>query len=309
MTLSSSSPPAFSYAKYLASKESIDARSLNRNVWDDFVSQLRGASQVLQVIELGGGIGTTFKRIASQNLQADLHYTLVDNEQENLDHFTSHVAEWMGEMQYQQEAALAWRNSVGSLVKVTPLLKDVHHLLADKAAKGKWDWMIAQAFLDLFDIEDFLSPLLSLLRPGGLFYFPINFDGITSFLPTMSPELDAHVESIYHDSMDARATQPTLKGHSQSGRLLLSEILRLKHEILSAGASDWIIHPVNGTYIQSDQFFLGQMLHFVESELKKSNEIDNDVADDWLKKRRQQLNSGELIFLAHQIDVLGRVSD
>jgi len=45
--------------------------------------------------------------------------------------------------------------------------------------RRKWDVLIAHAFLDLMDISAPLPMLLSLLKPGGLFYSTIQFDGAT----------------------------------------------------------------------------------------------------------------------------------
>src|SRR5262249_57537738 len=46
-----------------------------------------------------------------------------------------------------------------------------------------WDLLIGQAFLDLIDVRTTLPGLCSLVRPGGLLYFPITFDGDTVFQP------------------------------------------------------------------------------------------------------------------------------
>jgi hypothetical protein len=159
----------------------------------------------------------------------------------------------------------------------------------------------------MFDIEQILPDILGLLVETGIFYFPINFDGITSFMPALDTRLDRLVEDIYHDSMDARAGNPEIKGHSQSGRLLLSELARLGHGILEAGASDWIVYPRNSLYRDADQYFLSQMLRFVQGEISKSNVIDKKEAMSWIRSREKQLENGVLMFMAHQIDVLGQV--
>ena len=82
----------FDYASYLASKEDLDGRSINRNVWDAFVAYLAGFSgDTIKLLEVGAGIGATFKRIVSLGLHVNMEYTLLDNEAQNLSFFSSQV--------------------------------------------------------------------------------------------------------------------------------------------------------------------------------------------------------------------------
>lgn len=305
---------SFEYARYLAAKESIDLRSVNTRVWDVFVDVLtskasKTASQ-LEILEVGGGIGTMLKRLAPLSLGRQIMYTLLEIETENVAHFKTHVDGWLSEVGYQKisDTSLGkptWKNDNGQSISVTVLHQDIHEVIDSRKYDAQWDVLIAQAFLDMFDLEIFLGQILGLLKEDGLFYFPINFDGITSFLPTLDPELDALVEKIYHNSMDARAGQPRLRGHSQSGRHLLTELSRQPATLLGAGGSDWLVFPQNGQYHADEYYFISQILNFMEEELEKSNEIAPEVADGWMKKRRMELAAGKLIYMAHQIDVAG----
>ena len=150
--------------------------------------------------------------------------------------------------------------------------------------------------------------LLGLLKPAGLFYFPINFDGITSFLPPAEPSVDILVESVYHKSMDDRSSNPAQRGRSQSGRHLMHVLTGLPVHFLEIGSSDWVVFPRFSGYIDEDKAFLSHMLAFVSGELEKSNVVGSDVARRWVNSRQQQLDNNQLMLLVHQIDLLGQLS-
>ncbi len=315
----------FNYATYLASKGPLDARSLNQRVWDGFVDALLNAGKTdVSVIEAGAGIGAMFRRILQACLNhgqpVNMTYTLVDVEAENTNYFTTHFSAWLEAMGCHAEAPdpswvlqerkmhqSSWRGPAGQLLRVEVVQQDIHAFIAGHSGEG-WDALVAQAFLDLFDVETFVPDLLHLLKPAGLFYFPINFDGITSFLPPTEPSVDMLVESVYHKSMDDRSLNPSRRGRSQSGRHLMHVLAGLPVHFLEIGSSDWVVFPRRGVYIDSDKEFLAHILHFVEGELKKSNAVGPDVARAWIKSRQTQLDNNQLMLLVHQLDLLGQRS-
>ena len=68
------------------------------------------------------------------------------------------------------------------------------------------DVIIGQALADLVNVPEFLEATASALRPGGLLYLPITFDGETVFEPTNNTLLNARVVDSYHRTMDDRRT-------------------------------------------------------------------------------------------------------
>ncbi len=74
----------------------------------------------------------------------------------------------------------------------------------------------------------------SVLKPGGMFYFTINFDGATLFQPEISPYLDAKIESLYHRTMDERVTNGKPSGDSRTGRHFFHHARMARAEILEA---------------------------------------------------------------------------
>jgi hypothetical protein len=67
------------------------------------------------------------------------------------------------------------------------------------------------------------------------------------------------------------------------------------------------VYPVNGAYPADEAYFLKFILHFFEESLGNHPELDPVVFADWLEKRRQQVELGELVYIAHQIDFLARI--
>ena len=60
---------------------------------------------------------------------------------------------------------------------------DLYEFAAREENRQRFDLLIAHALLDLLHLPAALPSLLGMLRPGGLFYFSINFDGASLFLP------------------------------------------------------------------------------------------------------------------------------
>lgn len=111
-------PDAYTYARYLTSKISVDDRALNRRVWSAFVDSLlldacmpsaddcpspdadeEGSGTPTlplepdaRVVEVGGGVGATVERLgealidrAHEGLEVALAYTLIDATRENVE--------------------------------------------------------------------------------------------------------------------------------------------------------------------------------------------------------------------------------
>jgi len=60
-----SGPPAPDFIRYLAAKQPLDDRSLNRQVWDTLMQAVRDRPNPapLKVLEVGCGIGTMLERL------------------------------------------------------------------------------------------------------------------------------------------------------------------------------------------------------------------------------------------------------
>jgi hypothetical protein len=78
-------------------------------------------------------------------------------------------------------------------------------------------------------------------------------------------------------------------------------------QVLAAGASDWVVHAVNGRYPADEAYFLHSILHFIEESLADCPDLDPLAFGNWMAERRAQINVGELVYIAHQLDFLIRV--
>lgn len=300
-------PPEYSYPRYLHAKRSVDARALNHHVWTNFVDRLGGSSS-LRILEVGAGIGATLQRIV-QGIEskpcAALHYGFVDVTPENVDSAVSTLREWAHKRGYnvtgRTEQTWTSRDLEVQINFVTADLFDV----ARGYDRPPFDALVGQALLDLLPIGKALRALRVMLRDEGLWYFPLHYDGVTAFEPSMHPTLDAEIKRLYHESMSDAEQEGGREG-AVSGRRLLAHFQSRDDQIVAAGGSDWVVVPRDGGYPKDEAYFLHHILHFVEDELSGHPELNSPAFRNWIGKRRRQVERGELIYIAHQLDVLAK---
>jgi SAM-dependent methyltransferase len=274
-----------SFIRYLAAKKTVDDRALNARVWDAMISRVRDLSP--RVIELGGGIGTMIERAAADARLHPRSWTLIDAQQELVEE--------------------ARRRLVGEVpFEVRLESTDVEAFLGKNVEL--FDLVIANAFLDLFDPPRILPVIRKLTRAAGSFLFSITFDGLTAWEPEIDPGLDARIVELYHRTMDERIVAGKPSGDSRCGRHLLNLLPRCGYRIVEAGSSDWIVYPRDGAYPADERFFLSCLLGFFEESLSGRPELSRGELSGWLESRRAQLAAGDLVFIAHQLDVLAEPS-
>ncbi len=299
----------YSFPRYLLAKQSVDDRALNKDVLAALRASLPDGP--LSVIEVGAGIGAMLVRLLRWGILPDsVDYTLVDTNPENIAFAQTWLPQWAREhgCQVEQPSASSIRLSVPQSVFIRESATasvsksvEVHLIQADlfdyiRSAPAPADLLIAHAFLDLLPLPDSLPGLLSLTK--ALAWLTLNFDGMTTFEPALDPELDSAIEAAYHRTMDSRPGG----GDSRSGRHLFGYLEQAGVQIVSAGASDWVVYPLQGQYPADEAYFLQFILHFFEESLGHLPELSG-----WLEKRRGQVERGELVYIAHQIDFLARV--
>jgi len=292
----------YSFPRYLLSKESVDERALNRQVYAELLAS-RPADPLL-IVEVGAGIGTMLSRLLHWGFLQRAEYVAVDQGAENIEYARAWIPHWAAENNLHLE--VTGRNRLRLFddlrdVRLTLEQADVFDFL--KRDPPKSDLLIAHAVLDLFRLPESLPGLFSLVKPGGLAWLTINFDGLTAFEPVIDPILDEKIEHLYHRSMDERPTG----GDSRTGRHLFGHLQAIGATILAAGASDWVVHASNGQYPADEAYFLNFILHFFENSLGGHPELDESAFKAWLAERRAQIERGELVYIAHQIDFLARV--
>ena len=302
-------PGTPAYHRYLAAKKSIDDRSLNPRVWDSLADALpRG--KTLDVLELGAGIGSMVQRVIERGLLPDCRYKAVELEPGNVQEAMRRLPEWARDSGVEVEnlgkGGLGVRGE-GLHLKLSYEAANAIEFLRRPGARAAYDLVIAQAFLDLVDLDAALPLMGACLKNGGLLYLCINFDGGTIFDPTIDRDLDRWVEDVYHRAMDERMIGGKRSGDSRTGRRLFWGLRKIGARVLDAGSSDWVVYPTNAGYNEGEEVFLHAIIDTVEGALQSRWEIDDEALAGWARERRAQVESWELAYIAHQLDVLAEI--
>ncbi len=301
----------FNFPRYLSSKKTVDDRSLNRCVMEAFREELKLIGvDYPHVLEVGSGIGSMIDRLVDWNILKKGHYVALDSMEQNIVEARKRLVEWAADQGFDTEtvsdSSVHVRSKAGIDLKVEFVLDDVFRFINSMKDRASFDVLLSNAFLDLIDLKSQLSSILSLLKPNGVYYFTINFDGSTVFEPEIEPELDALVERLYHQTMDDRITNGAKSGDSRAGRHLFSHLLANNCTVLEAGSSDWVVAPVDSRYRYDEEYFLRFIVETVGLALRESPGITAAELDRWLEARRSQIERRELFYMAHQLDYTGR---
>jgi len=305
-------PEAYSFTRYLSAKKSVDDRALNRLVWQSLSQALPLAAPgaPLRVLEIGAGAGAMFERMLAWGLLKYADYTAIDLNEENIANALQQLPSWAARRGYRTQLdpdnSLAFTGH-GLQVSLRLEAIDLFDFIARQPGRWGWDLLVAHAFLDLMDIPAVLPPLFGLCKPGGLFYFTINFDGATLLEPAIDPAFDELVQNLYHRTMDERRIDGQPSGDSRAGRHLFHQIRNAGAEIIAAGASDWVVIPGPRGYPQDAAYFLHFIVHTIHQALAGHAQLDALRFERWIAARHAQIQRGELVYIAHQLDYAGRV--
>lgn len=313
------------FHRYLRAKRAVDDSALDRGLVDDLRAGLAECATdhegPLRVLDVGAGLGTMLARFLEWEVlpPGAIEYTAVDVDKATVAAIPDYLSGWAADRNIEVLTADSsgadidtQHNGAGAdeqrveltgperRVAVEPVTADGVAFAA--GADREWDLLVGAALLDLVALER-LSHLLSALSPGGYWYFPITFDGVTRFLP--AHHADERVERAYHRHMDEKPG-----GDSRAGSHALGQLMAMDGTtVVDVVGSDWVVRPVEGGYPGEEAFFLGHILDTVESaleDLDRRPEVDDDTLQEWLSTRRRQLEAGELAYLTHQLDLLGR---
>jgi SAM-dependent methyltransferase len=303
----------YSFTRYLAAKKTVDDRAINRTVWQALRRALppHSPENPLKILEIGCGIGSMIQRSLTWDLFQAADYTAIDSLPENILTARDGLQAWAQDNAYRalpQPDGSILLYGTASQARLRLEAIDLFDFIARQAGRTSYDLIGAHAFLDLMDIPAALPQIFRLLRPGGLFHFTLNFDGATIFEPPVDPELDARIERLYHQTMDERLADGKPSGDSRAGRRLYHHLRACGAEVLAAGASDWVTLPSpSGGYPDDEAYFLEFILHFFEESLAGRPELTTGELTGWLAARRKQIEGGELMYIAHQLDFAGRL--
>ncbi len=305
-------PTNYSFTHYLAAKKSVDDRALNRHVWQSLRQTLPAATPEtpLRVLEIGAGIGTMIERVLEQGLLTQATYTAIDADADNMTEARLRLSQWALAQRFaktdEDPNQLRLQRKAQNITVIQETI-DVFDFIAREQHRRTWDLLIAHAFVDLVDVPSTLPSLFSLLRPGGLFYFTIVFDGATILQPEIDPIFDTHVEQLYHQTMDDRVVNGQPSGDSRTGRHFFQHLQAIDAELLAVGSSDWVVFPGPNGYPADEAYFLHFIVHTMQTALQGHPELDASRFAGWIATRHAQIKAKELVYIAHQLDFLGRV--
>jgi len=332
----------FSYPRYLEAKRTVDDRARHPRVWTAF---LEAASEIapehaerpIRVLEIGAGVGDLATKVLDELESEAVDYTVLDVNPDNLDRARERMASSL-------DVEATQSDGVVSIAGRSHRIRFVKDDITSFANRGReqgdgriYDVIVGQAIIDILPTHISLRIIRSLLADGGLAYLPIHVDGLTEFEPTENHNMDDCIMSLYHDTMQrvypidaswtldpsdadgsnsdrpdgAGAGNETVSVQSDGarcGRDLLVYANDAGFDIVDAGSSDWLVRPGPTTdrYVGHEDYFLSCMLHFVEEALTDHASIDRSQLEDWLARRRRQLDDAELMLLVHNLDVLLR---
>ena len=306
-------PITYSLMRYLAAKKSVDDRALNWQVWQRLVAALPRATteQPLRILEVGAGIGSMVERLLAGDLLTHASYTAIDQAPTLLAEACHRLRQWARERGFQvdenRQGQLHVRRAEEHITIETEAI-DVAHFMAREHGRRAWDLLIGQAFLDLIDMPTTLPGLCSLVRPGGLLYFPTTFDGNTAFQPECDPEFDRAIEASYHQAIDQRVLDGKPSGDSRAGRRLFAHLRTAAVDVLAAGGSDWVVFAGANGYPADEAYFLHDIIHTIDRALTGHPHLDAERLGAWVAQRHAEIEQGVLVYIAHQLDVLGRMT-
>jgi len=332
----------FSYPRYLEAKRTVDDRARHPRVWTVFLEAAseiaaKQAERPIRVLEIGAGVGDLATKILDELESEAVDYTVLDVNADNLDRARERMVSSLDVEATQSDGVV----SIPGRSHRIRFVKDDITSFANRDRKegdGRiYDVIVGQAIIDILPTHISLRIIRSLLAERGLAYLPIHVDGLTEFEPTENYNMDDYVMSLYHDTMQrvyaieaswrldpsdakgskldppdgAGADDETVSVQSDGarcGRDLLVYANRAGFDIVDAGSSDWLVRPDSktGGYVEEEDYFLACMLHFVEEALTDAASIDRSRLEDWLARRRRQLDDATLMLLVHNLDVLLR---
>jgi|tagenome__1003787_1003787.scaffolds.fasta_scaffold20941778_2 hypothetical protein len=288
----------YGYTRYLMAKRGVDDRALNRRVLADLCDVMPAGPP--RVLEIGAGLGTMVARLLEWRVITAGEYTLLDADPQLLRDARTWLSQWATDRGLATES-LPDGLGLGDL-RVRLVQAELGSYL-ETPQRAPVDLLIANAFMDLVDLPAVLPGLLGLLGAGGVYWFTINFDGESIFQP--AHPWDDDVLGAYHRTMDTRVRYGKPAGGSRTGRHLLHQLRAAGAPPLSAGSSDWVVFAgPDGTYPDDEACFLENILQTIQDAFADGTAPAHLAG--WLAARRRQLADGDLLYIAHQIDVAGR---
>jgi SAM-dependent methyltransferase len=280
------------FRRYLEAKFAVDSASLNPRVAALFRQKLC-AEPSARVLDLGTGTGAMLRRLLELPLRGETLLVGLDRDARSLAAARRRLAR-----------ALQADGKEARQVKIELVCGDIlEPELPPPVVAGGFRAVTAHAVLDLLPLVFVLRRLRPLLRPGGLLYATLNYDGVTTLLPPEAPGgVEQGLLAEYDRSMERRRAAGMRTGGALSGRRLYGAALEEGFTVLAVGPSDWCLFPYGGRYSGTERVFLQAMLGFIAGEGEPR--LPAQEVRRWHARRQAQLHRGHLALVVHQLDLL-----
>jgi hypothetical protein len=294
------------FQRYLRAKRTVDDRALDQRLVDELREALAARATAgdgpLRVLEAGAGIGTMISRLVDWEIlpPGTTHYTAVDLQSENIAALPQYLRTWADGRKTSVVDADPL-TLVGPDRRIEVEATDADVVAYAEQTEEPQDLVVGVALLDILGVSN-LDSLVGTLGAGGVCYFPITFDGGTRFYP--AHPADRSVEGHYHTHMDQKEG-----GSSRAGGEALARLQWLSGVNVDAAGSDWVVTPTDGSYPADEAYLLRHILDTIEAAVTEVTAGGFEPLDQWLTRRRAQVDAGELLYLTHQLDLLGQVDD
>jgi SAM-dependent methyltransferase len=287
------------FADFLAAKFGLDERSLNPAVNATLLQQVV-AMPALQVLDVGAGAGASIARIQRWRPSGCWSLTALDRDEDLL-----RLARMAALSQLPGSAA-----GPGDSVRSAEAGIAVDFAaceLREFRPRGRYDLVLAHAFLDLVPLEPALAAIARCLRPGGLLYATINCDGAPEIAPPYEDTaFEAALLAVYAQSMDARRVDGLATGGACCGRQLIARLPEQNYRVLACGSSDWHMVPRAETYPDRDRECLQVLLELLWQEGRKSERLSLPALRHWHEQRLRLLQACRLEMRVPNVDLLAR---
>jgi SAM-dependent methyltransferase len=298
-----------SFSEYLDAKFALDERSLNPDVRAAFRAALGGAER-RACLDLGTGAGASLRRLLEMEPAADLDIVAVDRDENLLRLAQERTAAQLAGQGYTLEETAGRIRALGPDRRITVdfCVADVQDC-APPCPSGRFDAVIAHQVMDLLPLDLMAGRIAGWLRPHGVCYASLDYDGLTALFPGYRDEaLETRILAVYDASMERRRVRGLPTGGARSGRRLHAALSDRGFDILAYGSSDWNLTPLRRAYRDRDAAVLEVLLELIRGEADRSGGFDPARLDAWHRDRLECLAEGRLGLIVHQIDLLAELA-
>lgn len=293
------------YQDYLELKLKVDYRCMNRHVFSAFKQRL---TENASILDLGTGTGLMIRKIISTEPSWTLAFCGIDRDEASCAAARVSIEKELKRHNYRTYtsggACVAEKDETRLTVTIThgDFLTDAPNL-RDTA----YQFVTAHAFMDLVPLGKTIDRIRAVLVPGGFFYSSINYDGVTTFLPLFEDDdFERTLLELYNGSMNRRTEADEPTGGDRAGSRLYHELHHRAFTVIDFGSSDWVVFPKNRSYQTYELRFLKYLLRMVYQEVIRQGGTDREELNRWYTQRLSDIDSGRLVLITHQTDILAR---